>query len=766
MILGFIYLIYLEVGVLAIAPVLLLVVLLFIQSFIDNGYKKASVARMEVAEKRTKSINEIISGVKIIKFNAWEKIVYNKIRGFRSQEGDLIFDSYKFYNLSHAINALIPTFLGVSIFLLYEGVEGKKLDISTVYELVALFNAILAPIRYFVMAFLGRIEAMNSARRIGELANLTAMKPKLNDAALDMGQIEISNGCFNWEDPEYFKLFEKKEMDKNTRNNFILKDINLKINQGEFVAVIGRVGAGKSSLLLALMDEMVRHQGSVKKHGDIAYISQEAFLQNQTIRENIVFGKPFEKSKFDRTLRICEMITDLEMFPAGDLTEIGERGLNMSGGQKQRVNIARAVYSDSDIYLIDDALSALDAYVGKQVMDNVFLGALHGKTRIMVTHFLHLLEKVDKVILMDEGEIKAFGTLEEVKKMDEFKAFASKATKKNEGEEEKEENLLEKKLDEAVKEHPEIVDILEDGTEKRSILTVSQVKLEVERNEEEDMEKGKLIEEEHREQGIAGLSNFAFYGKAAGTVLTILTITLYSLSIGAKILCDWWVGAWSEERFDLSNNVYLILYAVLGVTVFALMILRAYSLAYVAKLSALWIFKKLFWNILRRPMRFFDTTALGVIINRCTNDVEVIDDQIPLYSSFFFTSFFTFLGSFILASVISPILIVFVVIGFLLFTRSCKRYVKTSVDITRISQVSIAPLISIASELIEGATVIRTYGKNDILLNEFSKKMDIHQSAHFLDLISILWIRFRVETFINFAMVAAVFTVVIDKEFR
>lgn len=175
------------------------------------------------------------------------------------------------------------------------------------------------------------------------------------------------------------------------------------------------------------MNEMVKIQGEVRKNGKIAFIQQEAFLLNDTIKDNILFGEPYDEAFFNQVLDICQLRPDLETLAAGIQTEIGEKGINLSGGQKQRISIARAVYSRSDIYLIDDSLSALDAYVGKKIMDNVFNGLLKDKTRIMVTHYLNILEDesvVHRVILMKEGKITCNGKYSVIKKTPEWKQFA------------------------------------------------------------------------------------------------------------------------------------------------------------------------------------------------------------------------------------------------------------------------------------------------------------------------------------------------------
>ncbi len=214
-----------------------------------------------------------------------------------------------------------------------------------------------------------------------------------------------------------------------------LKGVDLNIKHGEFVCVIGDVGSGKSSLLSSIIgdllfsdEEQIEEKGewplddkiieeikseSKKKFnqedapialfGDLAYVQQNPWIQNKTIRDNILFGKPFEEEKYEETIRICELERDLEILPSGDFTEIGEKGINLSGGQKARISLARAVYSDKSIMLMDDPISALDANVKKKIFKNVFLEKFKQKTRILVTHAIDFLQFVDTIIILKKG---------------------------------------------------------------------------------------------------------------------------------------------------------------------------------------------------------------------------------------------------------------------------------------------------------------------------------------------------------------------------
>lgn len=764
---------------------------------------------MAVSDKRGRKINEIISGVKIIKFTAWEKIMNRLTKSFRTEEGKWILKAFTLYNFSHSISSMIPTILGVVIFTLYDKIYDDKLSVAQIYELVTLFNATLSPIRYYIMAIMGQADSKAASERMSTLIQVEQQEPLEDSSELRKGEMEIKDGNFNWEDEKYHMIFENKKLDGKKKSNYILKDINVSIQPGDFVAIIGKVGAGKSSLLLSLMNEMVSHAGSrIRKNGTIAYISQEAFLQNDTIKNNITFSKKFNQKKFDRILDNCQIIPDLEILPGREETEIGERGVNMSGGQKQRINIARAVYSDSDIYLIDDALSALDAYVGKKIMDKVFCGEMDGKTRVMVTHHLSLLEGVvDKVILIQDGKIIQSGTFENVKKTQEYQDFA-RATEDTSEDGDKQKVDLEKiaqkagsvghevLIDEVQVENKPIdgermenpIDIAQPTGTKEQLIDVDASQgnpsLLIQDGMQNDkivanvMEKetdepvslsaaGKMTSDEKRETGSIGAKYYFYYMRSAGMCLSLLCILFFGMSITMRMTVDWWVGQWQEGVYDenLTNDEYINIYITMGVIALVFLCLRAITLGYVTQLASVNIFKKIVWNILRRPMSFFDTTPSGVIINRCTNDVDQLDYNIPWMMSFFLNTGFNFAGALILTSVVSPIVIVFIFIALVIVSRSFTRYIKTTIELKRLVQLSAAPVISLSSELIEGVTIIRNYNKRKDLLVKYKERADKHHKAFFHDEQLSLWIRCRIEWCLALVVSCTIFTIVLSRKY-
>lgn len=198
--------------------------------------------------------------------------------------------------------------------------------------------------------------------------------------------------------------------------DIILKNINIRLEKGSLNAIVGSVGAGKSSLVSAFLGEMHKISGRVNTVGKIAYVSQQAWIQNCTLQENILFGKELNKALYKKVIEACALEPDFDMLPAGDQTEIGEKGINLSGGQKQRVSLARAVYANADTYFLDDPLSAVDSHVGKHIFEEVIGpgGLLKNCTRVLVTHGITYLPQTDKIVVLKDGEVSEIGTYQEL----------------------------------------------------------------------------------------------------------------------------------------------------------------------------------------------------------------------------------------------------------------------------------------------------------------------------------------------------------------
>ena len=303
---------------------------------------------------------------------------------------------------------------------------------------------------------------MISLERFQQINSLDDLNEQPNDTSLPIGSLTITNATFSWSSPQVDAIFAQPSKHTNDQTNKnatnkdqtsqqalqgqqqgqqgqqrlgqdtpkssppVLSDISLALSPASFTVVLGKVGAGKSALLFACLDELVRVSGRVAKHGRVGFVPQEAFLVNDTLKQNVLFGNAFDEARYRRAVRVAQLEADLHELPGGEETEIGERGINLSGGQKQRVMLARAVYCESEVYLVDDCLSALDAGVGQRVWEEVLCGEMGGKTRLLATHHLHRLadSRIDNIILLKEGRIVAQGKYDELKEKPEYIEFA------------------------------------------------------------------------------------------------------------------------------------------------------------------------------------------------------------------------------------------------------------------------------------------------------------------------------------------------------
>lgn len=771
----------------ALVPVIITICLL-LQKLLNNKLWKIDKKRRVDAENRTNTLNEIIAGAKSVKLNAWENVMKEKLREMRQREKNKIISMFTLRGVAQSIVSSIPAFCGVVCFSLHGIVYDEKLTVSQTYSLLILFNLFLAPLQQIIQGFSSYMNAQLSVSRMNNIVQVERYEGNENDKDMQKGEIQIINGYFSWENKKYRDIFEGKKAEKKPKtkqnkteekqvieNTYFLQDINIKFNPGEFSAIIGKVGSGKTSLILALMNEIGKEKGDLKKNGNYGYIGQEAFLINETLRNNILFGEEYNKEKYEEILDICQLRPDIEMLPGGDQTEIGSKGINLSGGQKQRVNIARAVYADRDIYLIDDCLSALDAYVGKAILQDVFKGKLRNKTRIMVTHHLHHLHDMEKVILIDQGKIVAQGKYDEIKKTKAYNDFAinDKEIVKSE-----EEVSLEEIKDEK-SEKLEIPDEVSESDEKRmeyfkknnpkkeeqinEEIKVTKVNDKEIDEEEEKKDKGKLTKKERRFIGRIRKDVFLYYFIRGGVCMIISIILFFLIATTLKIGADWWVGQWSANKFDLKSQTYIWIYGLIILVYLLFIILKAYIFGHFAARASIKLFNDVIWNILRKPLSFFDTTPVGVVLNICSQDIEVCDFQIPFQFSSFFDGLFGLLGTLLLASFVAPITVIIILLSIFLFISSLKKYMRTGTEIRRLFENAISPYISTNNEINSGQTDIRAFGKREYMLVNVRKHCDDILTAFIHEQYTNIWINLRMKFSVSLVVLVAGFFIIFSK---
>lgn len=389
------YFVWQLLGYATIAGVVVLILIIPANIWIIQLIKTLGFAIMKEKDQRIRLTNEILKSIKILKLYAWEISFKKYVEDVRFAELELL----KKWSFCHAFKLFIynvaSNFLALFSFLAFVFISDTNLNAEIIFVSLSFFNLMKMPLQNLAMSFVDVTESYISIKRIDHFLNLEEVVPEDVTNNKNCNSVIIKDGNFSW------------VADEDTLGN-----INLKIPRGSLVAVVGSVGAGKSSLISAILGEIPKISGEINIDGKIAYVSQQAWIQNATVRDNIIFGKTFENNFYNKVIESCALEADFKILAAGDLTEVGEKGLNLSGGQKLRISLARAVYNNADIYLLDDPLSAVDCDVGNHIFDQIIgpRGLLKRKTRIFITHGITFLPQVDEIVLMENGCIKTRGS--------------------------------------------------------------------------------------------------------------------------------------------------------------------------------------------------------------------------------------------------------------------------------------------------------------------------------------------------------------------
>uniref|UniRef100_A0A7N8X0A1 ATP-binding cassette, sub-family C (CFTR/MRP), member 12 n=1 Tax=Mastacembelus armatus TaxID=205130 RepID=A0A7N8X0A1_9TELE len=381
-----------------------------------------------ITDSRVRTMNEILSSIKLIKMYAWEDSFERKIAGLRKNEKKQLKRVSYVQNANSNITTIIPTLATILTFIVHT-LLGLNLNTSDAFTTIAVFNSMRFCLAILPISVKALAEDMNNIVSLFQkLLLIQNPDPYLIQQEDSDSAIVMKNAILSWSKPDNQPLpaassenrvkgHEVDEASHNEKTDILptLKNISFTLKlcvfylKGNLLGICGNVGSGKTSLISSILEQMHLLQGSITADGTFAYVSQQAWIFHGTVQENILMGEPLDQAKFDRVVDVCSLRADLAILPYGDQTEIGERGLNLSGGQKQRISLARAVYSNKDIFLLDDPLSAVDAHVGKHIFEECIKKELQGKSVILVTHQLQYLEFCDDILVLEDGEIQEAG---------------------------------------------------------------------------------------------------------------------------------------------------------------------------------------------------------------------------------------------------------------------------------------------------------------------------------------------------------------------
>uniref|UniRef100_A0A8C5NA28 Multidrug resistance-associated protein 1 n=1 Tax=Gouania willdenowi TaxID=441366 RepID=A0A8C5NA28_GOUWI len=729
------YFLWQNLGPSVLAGVAMMVLMVPINAVIAMKTKTYQVAQMKSKDSRIKIMNELFNGIKVLKLYAWELAFKDKVSQIRESELKVLKKAAYLGGVSTFTWVCAPFLVALSTFAVYVLVDERNvLDAQKAFVSLALFNILRFPLNMLPMVISSMVQASVSLKRFRVFLSHEELQE--DNVEHKPHSILIVDGVFSWSRSELPTL----------------KRLNVCIPEKTLVAVVGHVGSGKSSLLSALLGEMDKLEGAVTVKGSVAYVPQQAWIQNSTLKNNIMFGQERREAWYQRVVEACALQPDLEMLPAGDDTEIGEKGVNLSGGQKQRVSLARAVYCDRDTYLLDDPLSAVDAHVGKHIFDRVIgpQGLLKDKTRILVTHGLSYLSQVHLILVMLDGEITEAGSYQQL--MAKEGAFA-----------------------ELIRTYAAVEQTDDKGDNGKSPSDSCESNLHHNAKEAKELYKkpkntevGKLTEGDKASTGKVKLSTFAAYVKAIGVLLSCLSLLLMFIHHFLSLFSNYWLSKWTDDPTvngtQPNSQMRLGVYGILGISQGVAVFVYSLSMSIGGILASRSLHQSMLFNVLRSPMSFFERTPSGNLVNRFSKEMDTIDTVIPSILKMFMGSMFNVIGSCLIILIATPLVAVVIPFFGLLYLFVQRFYVATSRQLKRLESVSRSPIYSHFNETLLGTSVIRAFGEQERFISESDQRVDHNQKAYYPSIVANRWLAIRLEFVGNCIVSSAALFAVIARE--
>ncbi|XP_014275641.1 probable multidrug resistance-associated protein lethal(2)03659 [Halyomorpha halys] len=736
--------------------------------------KRASSLRLKTAartDERVRLMNEIISGIQVIKMYTWEKPFAHLVEIARRKEiKEITKSSYiKGIMLSfiifHARTAIFFTILSYVLL-------GNRIDAEKVFVLTSFYSTLRQTMTVFFPQGITQVaEGLISIKRIKAFLMINDPHLKKPKHLFKVnGKVDLENNGIQLINDEkkdpitavhytgktdkpgiFIKNATAKWVESSHENT--LTNITFDVVPGVLTAIIGPVGSGKTSLFHAILRELNLTSGSIQVNGQLSYASQEPWLFHGSVRQNILFGLEYNRDRYRQVVKVCSLRTDFELLPYGDKTIVGERGVSLSGGQRARINLARAVYKEADVYLLDDPLSAVDTHVGKHLFEDCIQGYLKKKTVILITHQLQYLDSVDQIVLLENGTVSAIGSNETLQKsgLDFTKLMSEKEHK------------------EVVEETPIIRTL---GSRQSSIQSMTsscfdEINTDFPVEVAETQTKGSVSGRVYRAYISAG------GGCCQGLFLLFMCIFSQALASGGDYWITYWVNleehfygpeigdsnfmnATSALRANITNNITNVLndtvtymneipyvfvvsretciHVFTGITVATIIvtIFRSFYFFYSCMQASINLHNRMFESITRATMWFFNNNTSGRILNRFSKDMGAIDELLPSCMMDVMQIGITLMGIIIVVASVNPYLLVPTFGAGLIFYFLRNFYLSTSRSVKRLEGVSRSPVFSHLNASIQGLTTIRAFKAERVLREEFDNHQDLHSSAWYL----------------------------------
>lgn len=712
MIIAIVAMLFYYIGLSTIAAIIVLLTLAPLTKFIGKAFTRLDDEMMKQRDHRVTLMTQALNAIRVVKYFAWERSVAKEVTEVREKE------LAARRHLARAETYSSLGYLGVSTFVLFVALathawRGKQLDAALIFTCISLFGLLEGPFGELSRLISRYTQALVGARRI--LAFL-----QQEEVSEKKGQVDTSGRAVGVHVADLTVSYENAAVP-------VLKDLNFTVAPGKSLAIVGPVGSGKSSLIHTLLGEITTSAGSVGFTGmaseglrpKTAYVPQEAYIVNASLLENLKFGEDVSGEELRRALHNACLDKDLKEWKAGLRTEIGEKGVNLSGGQKQRVALARAYLANPQVILLDDPLSAVDAETENLLVRRLIFGAWKEKTRVVVTHRLEHLPEFDQVIYLEDGTIKGQGTFADLKaSCPEFVAFYSEHGKsQGEGEHQ------------ALEAHASVPEAVSAPEQNESRVT----------------------EDEDREVGAVKGSVYWDYIRSLGgdhptwnpIILTLLFLGAVSVT-ALPLLQKWWLSYYSGHQSEWVALTAVGIYGALGIIVLAASLLD--NLFWLSRgiQAGKDMHDKMLKSVLRAPVRFFDSTPVGRILQRFSRDIESVDVYLQWSFSSAVNCAMQVLASLILILGVMPYMVL--VIGPVMFMYYLlqRDYRRPAREVKRLDSIARSPRYAHFKESLQGLAVIRGFNKSDWFLQNFYEKLAHSQRMFFSHYMLNRWFSSRI----------------------
>ncbi|KAJ5576016.1 hypothetical protein N7535_002942 [Penicillium sp. DV-2018c] len=747
----------------------MMILMIPLNGVIARMMKKLQIIQMKNKDSRTRLMTEILNNIKSIKLYAWNTAFMNKLSHIRN---DLELNTLRKIGATQSIANFTwqstPFLVSCSTFTVFVLTSDKPLTTEIVFPALTLFNLLTFPLSILPMVITSIIEASVASRRLIDYFTAEELQTDavlFEDPVVHLGDesVRIREASFTWNRHE---------------GTTVLENIDFSARKGELSCIVGRVGAGKSSLLQSILGDLYKTQGEVIVRGRIAYVAQAPWVMNASVRENIVFGHRWDPAFYELAVEACALLDDFKNLPDGDQTEVGERGISLSGGQKARLSLARAVYARADIYLLDDVLSAVDQHVGRHIINNVLgkAGLLSGKTRILATNAITVLKEADFIGLLRDKTIIEKGTYEQLMAMKgEICSLvrSTMADSDDEGTISDSEDLASPDSSvttaviqnggssdgEAAEQPGDLVPIRGPGhgearrrTSTVTLRRASTVSWQGPRRklgDEENILKSKQTQETSQ-QGKVKWSVYGQYAKDSNIVAVVVYLIAMMAAQTAQVVGNFWLKRWTEWNEAHGTNAqvgkFIGIYLALGL---------GSSLLVIVQNLILWIFcsieasrklhERMAFAVFRSPMSFFETTPSGRILNRFSSDIYRVDEVLARTFNMLFANSARAVFTMIVISTSTPAFMLFIPpLGYIYFSYQ-KYYLRTSRELKRLDSVTRSPIFAHFQESLCGISTIRAYRQENRFALENEWRMDANLRAYFPSISANRWLAVRLE---------------------